>query len=1077
MRTLDLRSANKKINNTRLALDIGTNSIGWALYKIDKNKKPCSIAGAGVRIFPSGRMPKDYTTVNATRRLARLARRQRDRYLQRRAYLLIMLEKYGLFPADRFSAKKLADLNPYELRTKGLDEKLDLYHFGRALFHLNQKRGFKSNRRSGNEKEDGLIVRSVEASKKEMEKYNARTYGEFLWQRFQKMEKSRKKPGSQQENWVLARKATGAGAKDNYAVYAQRAMLKEEFHKLWDSQARFYDILKNKQTKKVFFEAIFHQRPLKQPVVGICELTGEKRIHKALPSFQQFRILKELNNLAYVDSYGHSHLISLMKNGITFRDKIIKDLFQKKDKIKFSDLENAFKTFFPEIKNFADFNLHTYNRNYLEGNKTSIILRKTVPDWDTWPLDIQDCFIEKLEGEEGKNGFMKTDTKILEDLQNFNKEKKLNLSEAQLSECLNKRLNKLPKDHGQYSKLAIQNILPFLRQGKQEFESVPLAGYSHHSDRRYKGELLKTLPLYQEVLSSQCVEMRPTGKKSDKDKPNSKKERYKTFRIPNPTVHIAFNQLRLVVNDIISVYGKPMQVVIETAKDLPMGEKSKKELERRQKDNKKQNEKAGQVIEEFNQINNRANRFRYLLWTQQNQKCIYSGKPIPKNKLYTAELEVDHILPWSRTLDDGLSNKVLVYKSSNQNKGSQTPFECFSSNKQQWEEILQRVQELPTNKKWRFNKSAIDKFKEEGGWLERQLNDTRYISRYASKYLERICKDVWTVRGQTTYVLRHLLQHEKKNRDDHRNHAKDALVIGLIDRSFVQHISNITKNIEAVGKASLENIGKAIKKETLPWSSFKDDAKQIIEKVIVSHRKRTKKEGRLHNETAYGFHPGTKDFSKPIDVFHYVDLLKLAKANKKKIEKEIISDKIKQDFLQEFDKTGSLSKEFLTAYHQKTGIRRVRLTEKKTVIPIRDKSGRIYKAFNGDGNYAVKLFIKPDGKWDAEVIDTFTANQKNFEPVPANAKLMKGDMLFFDNKFWKLVGFNTHRQLIFAEHFEANVDARNRSKENEYQYTRLSPASLQKHNPKRVDISPCGIVKLSTFDLLQKKGDSSEKSA
>ena len=128
-------------------MDIGTNSIGWALYSVDDEEtKPQSIVGAGVRIFSSGRKLKDYTTLNATRRQARLQRRQRDRYLQRRTYLLYLLKKYGLFPEDKSSAKKLADLNPYELRTKGLDEKLNIYHFGRALFHLNQRRGFKSNR-------------------------------------------------------------------------------------------------------------------------------------------------------------------------------------------------------------------------------------------------------------------------------------------------------------------------------------------------------------------------------------------------------------------------------------------------------------------------------------------------------------------------------------------------------------------------------------------------------------------------------------------------------------------------------------------------------------------------------------------------------------------------------------------------------------------------------------------------------------------------------------------------------------------------------------------------------------------
>ena len=224
-----IKSLTKYLNqtkNTRLALDIGTNSIGWAVYQLDKNKKPCSIIKTGVRIFSSGRNDKDDTTLNATRRQKRLERRQRDRKLQRKNYLLHLLEKHKLFPKDKPSAKELQKLNPYKLRAKGLDEKLEVYHFGRALFHLSQRRGFKSNRKSSNDNESGVINRAITAVEKLMNKENSRTYGEFLWKRFQKMEESRKNPGSQQDNWILARRPINFKSKDNYAVYADRKMIR-----------------------------------------------------------------------------------------------------------------------------------------------------------------------------------------------------------------------------------------------------------------------------------------------------------------------------------------------------------------------------------------------------------------------------------------------------------------------------------------------------------------------------------------------------------------------------------------------------------------------------------------------------------------------------------------------------------------------------------------------------------------------------------------------------------------------------------------------------------------------------------
>ena len=436
---------------------------------------------------------------------------------------------------------------------------------------------------------------------------------------------------------------------------------------------------------------------------------------------------------------------------------------------------------------------------------------------------------------------------------------------------------------------------------------------------------------------------------------------------------------------------------------------------------------------------------------------------------------MDHILPWSKTLDNSFSNKVLVYKSSNQNKSDKTPYDFFSSDENRWKDILNRVKDLPKNKQWRFKSNAMEKFQDdEGFFLARQLNDTRYISKYAKKYLSCICnhKHIWTVRGQTTSIVRGSLfgktetSYLGKNRNDHRNHVIDALVIGLIDRSFVQKISTTAKQVEGQNRDRLENIGKVIKTDALPWASFKEDAKKSIDRIIVSHRKRTKREGQLHNETAYGVSSENKNFKDPMDVIHYKDILSFKDVGKQKIEK-IISDKIRDDFLKELEEKTKISKEFIENYHKETGIRRVRIKEKETVIPIKDKNGKIYKAFQGGGNYAMRLFEKSNGKWDAEVISIFNANQKDFTPIPKRKSLMRDDMIFFENKFWRVVKLSKDK-ITLSEHFEANVDSRNRSRTDNYQYMTKSPRALQRLSPKRVDISPCGKVKLSSFDLSEK---------
>lgn len=132
----------------RLALDLGTTSIGWALLRLSSTLEPKAIIKMGVRIFPEGRNPKDGTSLAVTRREARQARRRRDRLLKRKARMVEALVELGFWPEDMSERKLLATLDPYFLRKKALDEQLLPQEFGRAIFHLNQRRGFKSNRKT-----------------------------------------------------------------------------------------------------------------------------------------------------------------------------------------------------------------------------------------------------------------------------------------------------------------------------------------------------------------------------------------------------------------------------------------------------------------------------------------------------------------------------------------------------------------------------------------------------------------------------------------------------------------------------------------------------------------------------------------------------------------------------------------------------------------------------------------------------------------------------------------------------------------------------------------------------------------
>ena len=85
---------------------------------------------------------------------------------------------------------------------------------------------------------------------------------------------------------------------------------------------------------------------------------------------------------------------------------------------------------------------------------------------------------------------------------------------------------------------------------------------------------------------------------------------------------------------------------------------------------------------------------------------------------------------------------------------------------------------------------------------------------------------------------------DKKNRDDHRHHAIDAICIAMTDRKLLQKISRDNSRGFDLDRLEIK----------LPnhWNSFREDAKEAIEKIVVSHKIDHGENGKLHDETYYG---------------------------------------------------------------------------------------------------------------------------------------------------------------------------------------------------------------------------------
>ena len=471
-------------------------------------------------------------------------------------------------------------------------------------------------------------------------------------------------------------------------------------------------------------------------------------------------------------------------------------------------------------------------------------------------------------------------------------------------------------------------------------------------------------------------------------------------KIANPTVHVALNQIRSVVNDLLKRFGAPEQIVLELARDLPLSAIGKSKLETQQSDNLKANEKRRERLRnEFNQPDSYDNRMRLKLYEDLEalgKRCVFTGEHIGAHNLFSAEVEIEHILPFSKTFDDSYSNKTLALRQANRDKKNMTPHEAFnhSPNGYDWEEISKRAAELPPNKSWRFSPDALERFKdEEGGFLARQLTDTQYISRLAKGYLEAIypggkASNVWVIPGRLTHDLRWqwgldsvLRGHnetaseaQKKNRNDHRHHAIDAIVVACTDRSMLKRAADQAQENER------NSNGRLLTGVDEPWKGFRSDVENSVRNIIISTKPDHGIQAAMHNDTAYGIPKGDEGIPDKKGVRTVVTRKPLdSESFKKAVDLEKIRDDQIRNELQAatLGLSGADFKQALlsAAYAIKPPVYKIRIEEKLRVIPFKDRSGKAYKAYKGDGNYCYDIWMNEKGKWTGEVISTYEAYQ------------------------------------------------------------------------------------------------------
>lgn len=1003
----------------RLALDVGSTSIGWAVLRLASDTNtPTAIMKAGVRIFPDGRNPKDGTSLAVTRRQARSARRRRDRLLKRKNRMLGQLIELGFFPATAEARKELEKLNPYELRARGLDEALTPAEFARALFHINQRRGFKSNRKTDkNENENGALKTAIKKVKEKIENSEARTIGEYLYKRMLNGETVRAR--------LRQTRMTQDNGRDkiekNYDLYIDRSMIEDEFEQLWQAQVHWNPVLFNESNKALLKNTLLFQRNLKPVKPGRCTFLPElERAPLALPSVQLFRIYQEVNNLRYLDE--KFNLIPLNRQQ---RDSIVEEL-NKNQKRSFDQIRKKLG-----FSGAVRFNIEDDKRQDLNGNKTASILAKKSffgNNWFTFPVTKQDEIVQKLLVEEDE-------AKLIEWL----------INNTDIDEVTAESLSSvaLPDGYGSLSYEAIGRILPYLQEEVITYDKAVLAaGFDHHSmlDESRDGEVHEELPYYGLPLE------RHVGFGSGKPE-DSLEKRY--GKIANPTVHIGLNQIRIVVNALIKKYGHPTEVVVEVARDLKQSKEQKDKERKQQAENQRNNARRREQIAGILGISeervSRSDIQKMILWEElaydpMDRKCPYSGVQISASMLFSPEVEIEHILPYSRTLDDGMNNKTLCMRLANRYKANKTPYEAFGTQEIagfNYDEMVQRSKGMKKEKSYRFLPDGYELWlKNDKDFLARALNDTRYLSKLTREYIKLICPNTWVIPGQMTARLRSqfglndvLGLHGEKNRNDHRHHAVDACVIGITDRSLLQQFSRANQ------QAREKRLERLVENLTPPWKTYREHVEHAVNNIWVSHKPDHSHEGRMHNDTAYS---------------------------------------LLEDGYVGYHKNNNGQKEFIREKLAVIKMTSNKARERHGVLP--DGSLRPYKGYKGDSNYCLEIVKNEKGKWDGEIVSTFEAYQvvrkhgdavlrnreQSISGKPLVMRLIRGDILrcMHDDIIMTLrvAVIKSSGQMLLASHQESNVDARNRDKDDPFRYISKTASSLQKSQGRKITISPIGQV-------------------
>ncbi|CAN1558371.1 COG3513 Predicted CRISPR-associated nuclease, contains McrA/HNH-nuclease and RuvC-like nuclease domain [Flavobacteriaceae bacterium] len=508
---------------------------------------------------------------------------------------------------------------------------------------------------------------------------------------------------------------------------------------------------------------------------------GKTPCHLSHPLFEEYRALQYINNI----EYGKKQRLEESQ-----RLQVLELINSKDSNFKFSDVKKKLKLEYETFIYEDDAPVAgNYTTKHLNGLFPKSLLYKEILQ----TVNNEDIIEYGYERVWHLFHFCEDNDRLIYSLKKFIKENQI---DCDLNETIIENIKgiNLKEGYSNISLKAIINIIPYLKTGLRLSDAIVLAGVRNaygkkwelykndheqlekdllkinHEKSNKEGDAIEKIKAYLIENKYGFVENDIRFKKlyhhSQEVIAVEQKNKLETVEnLRNPIVQQGVNEVRRLVNDLMATQGKFDQIRVELGRALKNSKTKREELGYKIRENEKKNEKAKELLVEFGLRQSRENIHKVLLYQEMPISiCPYTNKTINISDLLGKEnkFQIEHIIPKSISLDDSFANKTLCDSKFNGLKGNRTPYDFYEINKdanlwggaKSWEEIERRAFKiLPYPKAKRF----VSKTKfETNDFIQRQLNDTRYISKKTSEILSQVCSDVRVMPGSLTAELRRL---------------------------------------------------------------------------------------------------------------------------------------------------------------------------------------------------------------------------------------------------------------------------------------------------------------------------------